>query len=177
MNTADNLFLQNACQYYATARFAVHAECMPVCGNLFHHAVEMFLKAGLAQRRELSELRNMSHKLKEKLWPAFKQDFANPGLTRHDKTIACLDEFEDIRYPDEVLKRGMGVTADWSSGSAVILAGKASTPQQYKIVVSDIDDLIADVFKVCSRNPPAFTNSAAREAINRHNAHSKFLLG
>jgi hypothetical protein len=30
----------------------MHAQCMPVCGNLFHHAVEMLLKGGLAQKGE-----------------------------------------------------------------------------------------------------------------------------
>jgi hypothetical protein len=40
------LFLQNGCHYYAAARFAMHAQCMPVCGILFHHTVEMLLKGG-----------------------------------------------------------------------------------------------------------------------------------
>ena len=171
MITADDLFMQNACQYYATARFAMHAGCAPVCGNLFHHAVEMFLKVGLAQRRELTDLERMRHKLKEKLWPGFKEDFPNPHLTQHDKTIACVDKFEDIRYPDEVLKSGMGVLAVWSGSVGELLRGA----EQYVIVVSDIDDLIVDVLKVCSRNPVAFigsSNPAAREAITRHNDHA-----
>jgi hypothetical protein len=50
----DHLFVGNACQYYAAARFLVHAQCIPVCGNLFHHAVEMLLKGGLAKKRKLS---------------------------------------------------------------------------------------------------------------------------
>jgi hypothetical protein len=59
-------FVQNACQYYVTARFAMHAQCMPVCGNLFHHAVEMMLKAGLARKqRKLAELECMRHSLKK----------------------------------------------------------------------------------------------------------------
>ncbi len=176
--TPDYLFMVSACQYYATARFAAHAGCVPVCGNLFHHAVEMFLKAGLAQRRELSDLERMRHKLKEKLWPAFKQDFPNPALEQHDKTISCLDKFEDIRYPDNVIKYGMGVSVQWSGPAGqVTTSGGMQTPRQYAIVVSDIDDLIADVFKVCSRNPVAFigTNPAAREAITQRNAHSEFL--
>src|SRR5215467_9950881 len=45
------IFVKNACEYYATARFAMHAQCMPVCRNLFHHAVEMLLKRGLARKR------------------------------------------------------------------------------------------------------------------------------
>ena len=123
MITADDLFMQNACQYYATARFTMHARCAPACGNLFHHAVEMFLKVGLAQRRELSDLERMRHKLKEKLWPAFKEDYPNPHLTQHDKTIACVDKFEDIRYPDEVLKSGMGVLAVWFGRVSELLRG------------------------------------------------------
>jgi len=176
MITADDLFMQNACQYYATARFAMRAGCAPVCGNLFHHAVEMFLKVALAQRRELSNLERMRHKLKEKLWPAFKEDFPNPHLSQHDKTIACVDKFEDIRFPDEVLKSGMGVLAVWSGPVGELLRGA----EQYVIVVSDIDDLIVDVLKVCSRNPVAFiasSNPAAREAITRHNDHAlQFLI-
>ena len=42
------IFMETGSQYYTTARFAMHAQCMPVCGNLFHHAVEMLLKGGLA---------------------------------------------------------------------------------------------------------------------------------
>ena len=90
MITADDLFMQNACQYYATARFAMHARCAPVCGNLFHHAVEMFLKVGLAQRRELSDLERMRHKLKEKLWPAFQGGLSqSPPDTARQNNCMC----------------------------------------------------------------------------------------
>ena len=34
------IFMETGSQYYTTARFAMHAQCMPVCGNLFHHAVD-----------------------------------------------------------------------------------------------------------------------------------------
>jgi hypothetical protein len=173
----DHLFMQSACQYYAAARFAIHAQCMPVGGSLFHYTVEMFLKAGLAQQRKLSELKDMGHDLK-KLWSAFKADFPDPALKRHDKTISRLHKFEAIRYPEGIIKHGMGLSAEWfGPAGQVTTYGGLKTPKQYAIVVSDIDDLIADVFKVCSRNPVAFigTNPAAREAITRRNAHSKFL--
>lgn len=42
--------VQSGCQYYATARFAMRAQCVLVFGNLFHHAVEMMLKGGLAKK-------------------------------------------------------------------------------------------------------------------------------
>src|SRR5262249_40104873 len=94
------------------ARFSVHAGCIPVCGNLFHHAVEMLLKGGLAKKRKLSlsELKKRGHKLKV-LWREYKLDFPDPALKRHDKAISLLDKFEAIRYPDRILASGMGVGA------------------------------------------------------------------
>ena len=32
-NRESMLFVQNACQYYATARFAMHVQCMPLIPN------------------------------------------------------------------------------------------------------------------------------------------------
>jgi hypothetical protein len=175
----DNLqavfFVGNACQYYATARFAMHAQCLPVLGNLFHHAVEMVLKGGLARKRELSELKDMGHDLKA-LWRAFKEDFPTPGLARHDKTISSLNKYEDIRYPG--VKGSMAMAADWfSAPPPVTTRGGLKTPKQYPIVVRNIDNLIADVFKASSWNAGVFmgTNAAALEAITRHNDHAEFL--
>jgi hypothetical protein len=167
--------MNSACQYYTVARFAMHAGCMPVCGNLFHHAVEMILKGGLARKRKLSDLKDMRHKL-EVLWLAYKVDFPDPTLKRHDKTISGLDKFEDIRYPDG--KRSIGVTAEWSGPAGKVTAyGGIKTPKQYTLVVSDIDDLIVDAFKMSGLIPAAVMGATptALEAITRRNNHSEFL--
>ncbi len=181
-NGSDNresmLFVQNACQYYATARFAMHAGCMPVMGILFHHTVEMLLKGGLAQKRKLSDLEAMRHRLKKKIWPAFKEDFPDPNLSRHDATISSLDKFDAARYPDEILKHGMGGRAEWRGPVTEVIAHSGiRTVRPYVIAISDIDDLVAEVFKKCSWNPGAFMghNPAALEAIKRENGHSEFL--
>jgi hypothetical protein len=176
----DHLFVGNACQYYAAARFLLHAQCIPVCGNLFHHAVEMLLKGRLAKKRKLSlsELEKMKHKLKV-LWREYKLDFPNPTLKRHDKTISQLHKFEDIRYPDRILASGMGTTAQWSgpAASVTVRGPGLKTPKQYTIIVSEIDDLVADVFKASSWTPGAFigTNRFAKQAIRRHNKHARYL--
>jgi hypothetical protein len=171
------LFVQNAYQYYAVARFAMHAQCMPVCGILFHHTVEMFLKGGLVLKRPISELEAMRHRLKV-IWRAFKADFPEPSLERHNTAISRLDKFDVIRYPDAILEHGMGTTAQWRCPAAEVIAyGGIKTPKQYVVVVSDIDDLVADVLKVSSWNPGRFagTNPVALEAITRYNDHSEFL--
>jgi hypothetical protein len=170
----------NGSQYYTVARFAMHAQCMPVCGNLFHHAVEMLLKGGLARKRALSDLKGMGHNLNV-LWREFKLDFPGTTLQRHDETISSLNKFEDIRYPDPDKVPSMLMTADWF-GTAVAdeTHGELKTPKQYALVVSPIDDLIADVFRASSWIPASASflgrnNPAALEAITRHNAHSTFL--
>ena len=44
-------FLNLGIQYYIAARCAAHARLMPACGNLFHHSIEMLLKAYLLRNR------------------------------------------------------------------------------------------------------------------------------
>jgi hypothetical protein len=106
----------------------MHAQCLPVCANLFHHAVEMFLKGGLARKHKLSDLKDMGHDLK-KLWNAYKAEFTNSTLKRHDKTISGRNKFEDIRYN--------GVIAAWSGPPGEVTAyGGIKTPKQYKLVVA-----------------------------------------
>jgi hypothetical protein len=178
----DNIsiyFMENGSQYYTMARFAAHAQKMPVGGNLFHHAVEMLLKGGLARKRPLSNLKDMGHDLKV-LWRAFKMDFPDPTLGRHDKTISGLNKFEDIRYPDPNKVPSMGVSLEWSGVAGTIKTfGGLRTPKQYAVVVSAIDDLVADIFKAANWIPgsPSFLggNPAALEAVTRNNPHAEFL--
>jgi hypothetical protein len=56
--TADEHFLSLGIQYYAAARLAVLAELSPVFGNLYHHAIEAFLKAQLSQKFHSKSLRS-----------------------------------------------------------------------------------------------------------------------
>jgi hypothetical protein len=179
-NSYDDVpFIKNAFQYYATARFAAHAGFLPVSGNLFHHAIEMSLKAGLVQKRPLSELKDMGHKLKT-LWRAFKMDYPATALDRHDATIAGLDKFERIRYPG-TSGDSMTIQLAWSQQPPSNKTyGGMKTPEPYVVVVNHVDDVIVDVLKACSWNPAALigmigANPATLEAINRRNPHSQFL--
>jgi hypothetical protein len=46
---ADHEFMRLGVQYYIAARSAAWAGLLPVCGNLYHHSIEMFLKSGIAR--------------------------------------------------------------------------------------------------------------------------------
>jgi hypothetical protein len=172
-----HFFVRSGYEYYANAKFAMRAQSSYVCGNLFHHAVEMFLKADLAKNgKSLEELERMRHNLK-RLWRAYKRDHPNAALSRHDTTINRLDKHEDIRYPNPALG-STGVSMKWSGEPGGVKAyGGMKSPKQYAVVVSDIDDLVADIVRTSSWNPGAIVknNDAALEAIRRNNRHAGFL--
>ena len=153
----------------------MHAQSAYVAGNLFHHAVERLLKAGLAKNgKSLEQLERMGHNLK-RLWRAYKRDHPNAALSRHDRTINRLDKHEDIRYPNPALGP-TGVNMQWSGETrGVTASGAMKSPKQYAMAVSDIDDLVADILRTSSWNPGRIvgTNDAALEAIRRYNTHAE----
>jgi hypothetical protein len=171
-------FVRSGYEYYANARFAMHAQSSYIGGNLFHHAVEMLLKADLAKNgKSLEALQRLGHNLK-RLWRAYKRNHPKvSSLSRHDKTINRLDKHEDIRYPNPALG-STGVSMEWSGKPGSVTAyGGIKSPKQYAVVVSDIDDLVADIVRTSSWNPGAIvgTNKAALEAIRLRNTHAEFL--
>ena len=171
---ADTHFLGLGVQYYTAARSAVLAGLSPVCGNLYHHAIEMLLKARLSQTHSLERLsrRPFGHNLCA-LWNAFKAEFPTAGLDQFDETVATLDRIERIRYPDATIEEGAEIIIQWEPGPASsTYAPEITPPPRYQIVVTEIDWLVARIFEVCSRNPAFFTgsmNDYAREAIMRDN--------
>jgi hypothetical protein len=107
-------FFKFGSQYYVAGRYGVFAGLMPVAANLHHHAIEMFLKGALSKSMSLEELkRKLGHRL-PKIWTKFKRQASDPSLNRFDKIIKELNKFEDIRYPDEILRRGAGTS--WGIG-------------------------------------------------------------
>src|SRR5216683_7273147 len=95
---AKDWFFDLGMQYYIAARLsAVLVGLMPVCGNLYHHAVEMFLKAGLSRnnsQRDLANRNKFGHCL-PKLWETFNADFASPALRPFDTMINTLQKWDE----------------------------------------------------------------------------------
>jgi len=148
-------------QYYVSGRFATHAKLMPVCGNLLHHAVEMYLKGALCQHVsniDLKDRKTFGHDLM-KLWRALKKIAVDQTLDRFDKTISYLNPFERIRYPDKTMKRGMLCRIGFEEGDLPPVAKRPERKEpHYNLLVGEIDDLVSVLFKKASRNPVAFFN-------------------
>jgi hypothetical protein len=173
----DEEFMTLGVQYYVAARATALAGLLPVCGNLYHHALEMFLKAGLSRTHSLQDLKskNFGHKLID-IWNVFKTDFDSTALQQFDATIADVHDFEEIRYPDKVLKNGAQMLVDW--GTTPVQS--SATEPMYKLHVNDLDRLIGEIFRVSSRNPLFFTGGLkrdVREMLARDNPIATQLLG
>ena len=88
-------FVARAFQYYVVARHAVFCQFMPVAGNLFHHAVELFLKMGILLKFAENQLQKEVKRLKDgfghdltKLWDEFKKVQSDPSLSQFDSALS-----------------------------------------------------------------------------------------
>ncbi len=98
-----------AIQYHVSGRFAALSLCIPIAGNLLHHAIEMYLKCVLVKTMSLEQLKNKGHNLTN-LWKCFKEVYTDSSYDAHDWYIAELQKFQRLRYPDFVVTEGMQVS-------------------------------------------------------------------
>jgi hypothetical protein len=163
----SDAFVGLGLQYYVAARSAAWAGLMPVFGNLYHHALEMLLKAGLSQYHSLKKLSKppFSHNLLN-LWDSFKVSFPSTELPQFDATIVDINDFEEIRYPDKVLKNGAEMRIEFVAHPAEMIALSSqlgvSKPidvnQQYLLYPPDVDRLILEICHALSLNPKVFAS-------------------
>jgi hypothetical protein len=139
----------------------------------------MSLKGGLSKSRSLTTLRKLGHNLID-IWMEFKAEFpSSAGLQQFDAAVADLAEFDEIRYPDKILKNGAQMLVDWGS---FLQPAQMSTPlpKLYKLNASEMDRLISEIFVAASKNPLFFTSGLkpdVREMIARDNPVATELLG
>ncbi len=170
LSDEEDRFLKIGVAYYIAARSAARAGLISTVGILFHHAIEMCLKARLSHQCDLKRLsqKPFGHDL-DALWNAFKAQFPEENLNRFDHTIQAVNAFSNLRYPDKIVAEGAQISLNWHP--SVGAARSASLPC-YEIIVTDIDHLILKVFEICSRNFSAFLvgiNEYARDALEWDN--------
>lgn len=171
---ALHLFFSAATQYYVTGRFALLAGQSPVAGNLLHHAIEMYLKGGLAKTSGLPQLRRVSHDL-AKVWSAFKGQFPGPGMNGFDELVVALDTFEDLRYPDSILRRGMRVEMGVARTPLPALGVSMRSEPKHELYLDEVDALVGKIFEVVPVNPDFYfagLQPRAREYLVERNAQA-----
>jgi hypothetical protein len=177
----DAEFFKLGMQYFAAARSAARAGFLPVCGNLHHHGLEMFFKGRLINSYSMEELKSrFGHRL-DKLWAAFKADTGS-ALDEFDDVIVAVNEFERLRYPEDLVINGAEIRLNWvpfAPPPGFESVSLVKVPK-YSLDMWKIDRLVAMIFTVCSRNPLFFTggmNTYAREAITYSNEECRGWFG
>lgn len=168
-------FFRAATHYYIAGRYAAIAQLSPLAGNLLHHAIEMYLKGTLSKTTSLDELKKLSHNL-PKIWEAFKIQAGDRALASFDPVLSSLDAFEELRYPNSILARGMAAAVGVSRGAAPPLRAMTSRPEPtYEVYLEETDALVGRIFEVASVNPAFFfagLTRRAREYLKESNTQS-----
>ena len=114
----------------------------------------MFLKGGLSKKgMSLADLKKLGHNLPN-IWIKFKNTFDSPALNKFDNAISSLHGFDDIRYPDLIVEKGMPAAINITKHAPLI---KTTGPEPtYELYVQDIDALVAQIFATASANPDTF---------------------
>lgn len=144
----------HAAQYYLAGRYAAICGFVPVFGMLFHHALDMALKAViLRQHPEMDELaatryfkKSFGHSL-AKLWAEAKPLAPLARLDELDSVVAKLDQFEEVRYPLNGILTGIGLTIE--PGNPVF--GEPEDGRPFKniwVSLDELDALMARVWRV-----------------------------
>ena len=171
-------FCDLATQYYVAGRLAARGGLVPVHGNLFHHAIEMYLKATLVGTVTMPQMKQTYGHNLVKLWSAYKAQQHAPVLGRFDKTITALHRFESIRYPDAIVTRGMLTGVVWTRGGVKIPNAKKNPRRpepKYEVVIAEVDELVIEILDRAGRNPKVFVLSIsgdARAALSYQNPTS-----
>jgi len=153
-----------ATQNYVAARWATFTVAGTVAGNLFHHAVELYLKGDLSHSVSPRQLKKYGHNLKY-LWKVYKQKHSASALSGFDICIKALHRFETIRYPDTIAEKGMIFAIPVSPPQQPLeFSAVGGTPPIYSVVVNDIDRLIRILFTTGSLNPDFFFAVLSMEA-------------
>jgi len=149
-------------EYYVAGRFATAHRFNPVSANILHHAVELLLKACLAHDDPLERILDYWHPKKGyghdivRLWEAFKTRQTVAVPTEFDEIIKGLHAFEDIRYPETLIRDGAMISIGIFEVENPVLRDGQIPEKLYVLMLPQIDRLMGFLFKASGANPPAF---------------------
>jgi HEPN domain-containing protein len=150
--------------YYVAARYAFFGGMIPTAGNLFHLAIEMYLKAYLSLRLSELERRRLGHSLR-RIWRRFKRDVRDPALDQFDSTIKTLHKFETIPYPERMIR--LGAEINFSLARPIRRSGRATATwlrkPRYEVCVHEIDELVAVLVPKIGLNPTVFRDMLSED--------------
>jgi len=158
-------FCRDGTYYYVCGRSAELSGLSPVYGNLFHHALELLLKADLIRHGvPLLKVRAFGHNL-GRLWKRFKKRTGDKSLAQYDPLIRELNRFQSIRYPEQ--RGGMTIATSIVPGQRATMWSDTPLPPHYEINLGEMDELVMRVVKAVEVNPTSLRHHLLSEESKR----------
>src|SRR2546421_12648481 len=104
----------------------------------------MSLKGCLVGTHNEAQRRRLGHNL-HRIWRRFKQQAGNKTLSQFDATIADLNPFEDLRYPEKV--RGWAIHFELMRQPTATIGSVPRNTRQFLLYLNEIDELVAALFR------------------------------
>lgn len=89
-------FLLRADEFYILTRYCHRAFLQFSTFRMAHHALEYYMKSGLAYSMTLEDLKRLGHSI-ESLWNEYRRHV--PDIRLDNRIIEHIDRFETMRYP------------------------------------------------------------------------------
>lgn len=148
-------YIKTGLQYYIAARHAALCYSMPVSGNLFHHAIEMFLLAGLLNKYSESDLKKkfIKHNLSN-MWVEFKLLLQDRAFNKFNPLITTIQRWEEIRYPRFPRGKSLNMFVDMRKGNkSDLIEPRVNEEDKYRINLEELDEFLKELILALSINP------------------------
>jgi len=169
----SDLFFRYAVQYYVAGRSAFFAGSIPVAGNLFHSALEMFLKSALKEKGySAAKLKNdFAHDVR-KLWKEYKNLVKQAALNSYDAVINDINLMERIRYPSKSFTFNLAPKKEARRSGVTGPATKGFT--RFYLNLEDTDELVTLFLKTVTPDwlRSLLTHGDAEAQYKRDNLHT-----
>ncbi len=176
------LAIRAGLDYYICGRFAIAQGFIPVGANILHHAVELLLKGCLAYDDSLETIRTYGWKSVYghdlgKLWEAFKARQKEPVPAEFDAVIKGLHDFENIRYPDKLIRDGALIVIDRYDVPKPAERGGPEPEPLYQLKLPEIDRLMDLLVRAAHADNDFFLARIKNDDVGmRHYANIRLTL-
>src|SRR5260370_20369071 len=135
----------------------------------------MFLKAVLVGTLSIDEMKNKKygHDLTA-LWAASRRRRTTRRWIGSIRPSRTFHAFDSIRYPDEIIAKGLLSGVGWAPEHATTFSGSIRPPPKYEFTINRVDELVIELLHRADLNPKFFVArfigySQPREPLTYHN--------
>ena len=164
-------YFRSALHHQASGRFAAEHGFNPTAGPIFHQAIELYIKGLLCPTHDEGARRALSHYL-TKAWDAYKTVAGDPSLSQFDDVVAALDKYWGVRYPDDIVTKGIHAIIEYVPNGPFVQGVAESKTVAYVLIIDRLDAFVAALWKESGLTPQlvaVWTDAESLAYLERRN--------